>query len=161
KRRRRRLRREVIVENWNIAVDPAASPAEQALRRQATQQLETLIADLPDRFRAPLLLHFFHEMTHQEIGLALGVPTSTVSDRIRRALGKLQPRARRLGLSETITASLLAGAVGHLMAPPSTMAATGVFQAASQSIGGSASAAVIAGAAKPGFLSSLAISKGT
>ncbi len=162
KRRGRRLRKETSVENLGIPTDPSQNPSEVASREQTSRMLEMLISELPDAFRDPLLLHYFHEMTHREISQALGVPASTVTNRIKRALAQLKPRARRLGLSEVLTTGVLtAAASGHLLYPPSSLAATEVFQAASSSIAASGGSSFAAASTKLGLVSKLAALKGT
>ena len=52
--------------------------------------IQKLLAQLPERDRTVLTLHYFKEMTYKEIGRFLGVSTNTVKSRIHRALHRLR-----------------------------------------------------------------------
>ena len=61
KRRTRRQRKEVVVSEFPPIPDSQPTEDQTAISRQIHEQLELLIALLPDRYRLPLLLHFFHD----------------------------------------------------------------------------------------------------
>ena len=56
------------------------------LKAEIEQSLETL----PVKYREPLVLYFFEEMSYQDIAEILRIPTSTVGVRIKRAKDKLK-----------------------------------------------------------------------
>ena len=96
-----------------------AQPVEEAAaRREVRDRVEALVADLPERYRLPVELHFFHGLSQREVAAALGKPLATVSDRIRAALRKLDPAFRRAGLGRP--AAMLGGIAltGALLEPP-------------------------------------------
>jgi len=58
---------------------PEEDPLFQCLRGELEERLAGAIADLPDRERLVMTLYYYEEMTMREIGLALGVVESRVS----------------------------------------------------------------------------------
>lgn len=132
KRRSRRLHREMTMETLPPnAYDPNLSPGEIAANRQLREQVETIVSTLPERYRLPVLLHYFNGMTHQEIAQALGEPRSTITRRIGRALKKLQPIMRRAGLGEASATLGAIMAAGALLSPPASWAAGAIYTSAS------------------------------
>ena len=69
-----------------------------------SEELQMALNELPDEFRFPLVLYYFHELSYQEIAIQLDVPLGTVMSRLSR--GKQHLR-RRLMADETTTASKL------------------------------------------------------
>jgi RNA polymerase sigma factor (sigma-70 family) len=69
---RRRIRRPEA--DWPEDLDPpAAAPFDVVL----SMDLERAVADLPDGYRAVLVLHDVEGYTHEEIGLAMGIAEGT------------------------------------------------------------------------------------
>ena len=58
---------------------PEEDPLFRCLRGELEERLEEAIANLPDRERLVMTLYYYEEMTMREIGLALGVVESRVS----------------------------------------------------------------------------------
>lgn len=83
-------------EQGPVATD--ASGEDLVLQRQQRGHLQKVIAELPDRYRVPLLLKEVEGMTYQEIGRQLGIPMGTAQIRIHRARLRLRERLRGLGL---------------------------------------------------------------
>ena len=83
-------------ERGPVATD--ASGEDLVLQRQQRGHLQKVIAELPDRYRVPLLLKEVEGMTYQEIGRQLGIPMGTAQIRIHRARLRLRERLRGLGL---------------------------------------------------------------
>ena len=48
------------------------------------------LEDIPLRYREPLVLYYFEDMSYKDISAVLKVPVSTVGIRIRRAKEKLK-----------------------------------------------------------------------
>ena len=69
-------------------------------KKQRRDRVEGLVDALPEKYRVPVSLHYFHGFTHEEIAAALGLTRATVSNRIYRALKKLEPAFRRARLGE-------------------------------------------------------------
>jgi RNA polymerase sigma factor for flagellar operon FliA len=81
---------------------PDEDPLFQCLRGELEERLAGAIADLPDRERLVMTLYYYEEMTMREIGLALGVVESRVSQmhasavmHLRAALRDLAARSAR------------------------------------------------------------------
>ena len=66
--------------------DPAHTIAEQA----RLQTLHTLIAQLPDRYRLPIVMHYQSELIIADIAQAMGIPHGTVKSRLHKARQLLQ-----------------------------------------------------------------------
>ena len=81
--------REVPLENPEKPVPEIASPAspaDQSLHgKQVGAVLEKLIAALPSKLRAPLVLSALEEMSPREIGETLGINEAAVRSRVFRA----------------------------------------------------------------------------
>ena len=58
---------------------PEEDPLFRCLRGELEERLTDAIAELPDRERLVMTLYYYEEMTMREIGLALGVVESRVS----------------------------------------------------------------------------------
>ncbi len=81
----------------------APSPLSLLLARERSAQLEVALAELPDKYRAPLVLRFLAEQSYGEIAAALGVTDAQVAVLVFRAKAKLReallasPNAKRRG----------------------------------------------------------------
>ena len=79
----------------------AASPLALLLARERSGQLEAALAELPDKYRAPLVLRFLADQSYAEIGAALGVSDAQVAVLVFRAKARLRealasdPRSKR------------------------------------------------------------------
>ena len=147
KQRIRRNRREVAMESYDLP-DSGLAPDQMAANRQLREKIEVLVAQLPEPYRLPLLLHYFQGMTHQEIADDLDKSINTISTNIRRGLKKLHPLMLRAGLGETLTLLGALAATGELLSPPSALAGSVVFAKANATlvVGGSALAVGTSGA---------------
>jgi RNA polymerase sigma factor (sigma-70 family) len=79
---------------------------------------------LPEKLRAPVVLHFLEGKTQAEVGQLLGLPRTTVSTRVTKAVEQIRRRLRSRGI--TAGAGAIMGAVGALPteAAPATLIAT-------------------------------------
>ena len=68
----------------------AASPQEEAERRELREQIEEGLRALPPEYRAALVLREIQQLRYDEIGEALGVDIGTVKSRINRGRKKLR-----------------------------------------------------------------------
>ena len=91
---------------------PEEDPLFRCLRGEMEERLAEAIADLPDRERLVMTLYYYEEMTMREIGLALGVVESRVSQvhasavvHLRAALRDLATRVARDRLPPTPAAA--------------------------------------------------------
>jgi RNA polymerase sigma-70 factor, ECF subfamily len=90
---RRRRMQLVPLENiipWARARE--AGPEGEAITQEARDEVQRVIGQLPEKYRAPLVLRYFEELSCAEIAEVLGMPEGTVKTQIhraRKALGKL------------------------------------------------------------------------
>lgn len=75
---------------------PDEDPLFRCLRSEMEERLSDAIANLPDRERLVMTLYYYEEMTMREIGLALGVVESRVSQVHASAVVHLRARLRDL-----------------------------------------------------------------
>ena len=76
---------------------PEDDPLFRCLRGELEERLTEAIANLPDRERLVMTLYYYEEMTMREIGLALGVVESRVSQVHASAVVHLRAALRDLG----------------------------------------------------------------
>jgi RNA polymerase sigma factor for flagellar operon FliA len=76
---------------------PEEDPLFHCLRGEMEDRLAEAIAHLPDRERLVMTLYYYEEMTMREIGLALGVVESRVSQVHASAVGHLRTALKDLG----------------------------------------------------------------
>ena len=76
---------------------PEEDPLFRCLRGELEERLTEAISNLPDRERLVMTLYYFEEMTMREIGLALGVVESRVSQVHASAVVHLRAALRDLG----------------------------------------------------------------
>lgn len=90
------------VEDEELEAHPDEGPTGhvEAERRQLGRVLGELVADLPDRYRTPLMLKDVEGMTYVEIAEHLGIPMGTVQIRIHRARLRLRDQLREAGMAE-------------------------------------------------------------
>lgn len=92
-------------------VDYASSPSEQSpyalvLREEMVELLGKLLTELPERQREVLALYYQQSLTMKEIGAALGVGESRVSQLHSSAIAGLRSRLQALGATTgAVTAS--------------------------------------------------------
>lgn len=88
---RRRRMQLVPLENiipWARARD--AGPEGEAITQEARDEVQRLIGRLPEKYRAPLVLRYFEELSCAEIAEVLGMPEGTVKTQIHRARKTLE-----------------------------------------------------------------------
>ncbi len=77
--------------------NPEEDPLFRCLRGELEERLSDAIANLPDRERLVMTLYYYEEMTMREIGLALGVVESRVSQVHASAVVHLRSALKDLG----------------------------------------------------------------
>jgi RNA polymerase sigma factor for flagellar operon FliA len=71
---------------------PEETPFFQCLRSETKQQLEQAISELPDKEQRVLALYYYDELTMREVGVALGIGESRVSQIHSLAMVRLRAR---------------------------------------------------------------------
>ncbi len=117
------------------------TPEDAEARSEGWRELHEEIARLPDRFREPIILHYFEGLSAEAAAERLGCARGTILSRLARGRERLRGRLLRRGLSPavaTLPASMpfvlptvpasLAGATAHAAAGAKT-ATTGAFSA--------------------------------
>jgi RNA polymerase sigma-70 factor (ECF subfamily) len=93
-RLRRRALEGRLFEARDLAEDDlpaqAASPLTLLLARERSGRLEAALAELPDKYRAPLVLRFLADHSYAEIAAALGVSEAQVAVLVFRAKARLR-----------------------------------------------------------------------
>ena len=125
---RRRVRESSYAEGANRMSLEDRGPEGEVEREESRERVEGIVADLPEAYRLPVQLHFFHGLSQRDVAAALDLPLSTVSDRIRQALRRLEPLFRRAGLAGA-QASLGAAVAAATLFEPKLSAAV-VFERA-------------------------------
>ena len=89
----RRPRKRAQVLSLEKVAEPAETMDESAHLRM--EELQSVLDELPDEFREPLILFYFQEFSYKEIAEMLDVPLGTVMSRLAR--GKQHLRKRLAG----------------------------------------------------------------
>jgi RNA polymerase sigma-70 factor (ECF subfamily) len=80
-------------------LEPEYAPQEQPERAfegvERRQELETLVATLPPRYRRAVSLYYFEDLSYQEIAEMLGQPVGTIKALVHRGIRQLR---KSLGL---------------------------------------------------------------
>ncbi|HKB37177.1 MAG TPA: sigma-70 family RNA polymerase sigma factor, partial [Gemmataceae bacterium] len=97
--RRQSARRKEREQERPVPVPPAREPGYEAAWRELQAVLDEELAQLPDRYQAPLLLCYFQGKTHEEAARQLSWPLGTVRSRVARARDALRARLERRGLA--------------------------------------------------------------
>jgi RNA polymerase sigma-70 factor (ECF subfamily) len=94
-------KQEIPLESFDQPFEPLASSevgAEQALLgKQVGARLEKLVAGLPEKLRAPLILSAIDEMSPREVAVALGINEAAVRSRVFRARQILREKLTQQG----------------------------------------------------------------
>ncbi|NQZ22567.1 MAG: RNA polymerase sigma factor [Colwellia sp.] len=77
-------------EQTNVEVEDKADDGQFERRLVAEKTVKNLLKYLKADERAIFLLHFSHDLTHQEIALVMQIPLGTVKTKIRRSRLKLK-----------------------------------------------------------------------
>lgn len=80
-----------------IALDDQAKETDNKILRQ---QLDACLNDVELKYREPLALRYYEDLSYSEIGDILHLPAGTVSVRIKRGLERLATQYRLKGYSQ-------------------------------------------------------------
>jgi RNA polymerase sigma-70 factor (ECF subfamily) len=84
----------------------AAVPSAEPYGSEAQRQIRACIAELPERYRIPLLLRYIEGQPITEIATQLAMPEKSVRTRIFRGLRRMRTELGRRGVSATTGSSL-------------------------------------------------------
>ena len=85
---------------WSATLESAVpEAAANAENRDAAATVRRFVDELPEREKAVVVLHQYHDMTFQEIGDVLGLTARTAQNCLRRAKEKLFYRLKTAGLA--------------------------------------------------------------
>lgn len=88
----RRQKRQIAAEDITevSAPDPAPGPQQQAERAETRQAVRDALLRLTPEYRQIVTLRFLQELSYEEIGAALDLPSGTVKSRLNRARARLK-----------------------------------------------------------------------
>lgn len=88
----RREKRQIAAEDITevSAPDPAPGPQQQAERRETQEAVRDAILQLTPEYRQIVVLRFLEDLSYEEIGAALKLPSGTVKSRLNRAKAQLK-----------------------------------------------------------------------
>ncbi|MDB4998818.1 MAG: hypothetical protein JWM74_6250 [Myxococcaceae bacterium] len=89
RRRSSRLWRWIGIDAASAEASPAPTSEEALARAEIQRRVRVAIDALPERLREVILLTEYSELTHQEIGATLGIPSGTVGSRRNTAIAQL------------------------------------------------------------------------
>jgi RNA polymerase sigma-70 factor (ECF subfamily) len=79
-------------------VDP-----EQALARKVeSEQIQSVLDELPEKYKSPLLLYYMEGMSYQQISDTMDIPMGTVMSRLARAKDIVKKKVLRHHLKESL-----------------------------------------------------------
>ena len=95
----RREKRQIAAEDITevSAPDPAPGPQQQAERSEQRQAVRDAILQLTPEYRQIVVLRFLEELSYEEIGAMLALPSGTVKSRLNRARAQLKEILSRSG----------------------------------------------------------------
>ncbi|MFC1587544.1 sigma-70 family RNA polymerase sigma factor [Planctomycetota bacterium] len=95
----------------------------QVQRREFEQQLELALEKIPEKFKEPLVLHYYEDLTHAAIAGILQVPTSTIQRRLESAIKRLRRIFNKTGHAALIP---LIGEYMPTLSSPAVGTGTGI-----------------------------------
>lgn len=99
--RRQNIAPETPLEAWSntslLGENPTADAAQNAALQQAVHKA---IAELKDKFRIPLILHYFDDYPTETIATICNIPTGTVKSRLHKARILVKKSMERSGVHE-------------------------------------------------------------
>lgn len=90
-----RQRREILTAEL---IDPLMpGPEEEVMNEDVILHIHRAVTSLPEKYRLPVVLHYFEDMTLEDIAKVLGENSGTIRTRIRRAREKLRKIVEKEG----------------------------------------------------------------
>lgn len=91
---------------WNLwrstppPVRQVESPVDAACRQELRQHVAEVLSNLPEKYREPVVLRHFGQLTFAQVAEVLGLPESTVKSRIQTGLLKVRTELVQRGITE-------------------------------------------------------------
>ena len=88
--RRAKRRREIVLPEWLELPSPGHAPDEAVSQKDRDARLLRAVMDLPVKYREPVLLVYYHELTNTQAAEAMGITDSAFRSRLMRARDMLR-----------------------------------------------------------------------
>lgn len=88
--RRRNRRREVAIPEWFDAPSSEPAPEEEITRTDRDARLAQAVMNLPVKYREPVLLVYYHELSSKEAARVMGLTGTAFRSRLMRARDMLR-----------------------------------------------------------------------
>jgi RNA polymerase sigma factor (sigma-70 family) len=85
---------------WEPVADPAAEPPAMSARIAGRERLGQLLAELPERYRVPVVLRHVDDLSYAELSEVLGRPEGTLKAQVHRGLAMLRASMTETDLEE-------------------------------------------------------------
>ena len=83
---------EKVIEFTPLIPKIESQPEDYYESREIQQLVQRAIAELPEKYRVPLVLRFLEDLTYQQIAEVMELPVSTIETRLYRGKALLQKR---------------------------------------------------------------------
>lgn len=80
--------------SYESAVDPLTTPSGKALKRERALRVLALLSELDEELRCVVVMHYFQDLTREEIAEAIGLSLAGAKARLARAMRLLRERLR-------------------------------------------------------------------
>lgn len=107
RKNRRRMENTILEDGEREYVDDGQNPEEDAILNERKEMLYRAIQKLPEKYRTPLMLFHFQDLTYEEIGKVLKIPTKTVATQLYRGKRMLRDELLSKGRGEMPWTALL------------------------------------------------------
>ncbi|MGH7222680.1 MAG: sigma-70 family RNA polymerase sigma factor, partial [Gemmataceae bacterium] len=125
KARARRLRRQAHEKQAGLRKHSESQPSVKAAWQQVQATLHEALGQLPEKYRAVLVLCYLEGLSHEEAARQLACPLATLRSRLARGREKLRVTLARRGLDLSVTSfAALAAAGAAEGAVPATLGQT-------------------------------------
>ncbi|MDQ0271512.1 RNA polymerase sigma factor [Cytobacillus purgationiresistens] len=83
---------------YTDGMSTAPVPEEECIQKCHQEEVEQQLSELPDIYKEPLFLFYYHHQTLVEISNEANLPLSTIKTRMRRGKEKLLPKVKQMSL---------------------------------------------------------------
>lgn len=88
---------EKVIEMIPLISSSETHPEEYFQRRETQEIVRNAVAELPDKYRLPLVLRYLEDLTYKEIAEYMDLPVTTIETRLYRGKSMLQKKLQILG----------------------------------------------------------------